>query len=420
MIRNLMRMISPHPHRLLRRATRTLNNQLQDAQIHLSAYRNKRDKNADEMEKALIAKQGGLFDEAAKIDRDRKTFEAAISVYLKREGVHRRGSVEFIYAALKRMKEFGINRDIEAYKSLLKIFPVGKMVAKSAWQVEMQHYPKHQQCCMDLLEQMEENGITPDDEIGNIVYSVFGKDTHAMRKYQRMMYWMPKFKNINPWPIPKYLPTDPTELARLALKRMSRDRENMIDVYWTNDLQDRHDLFVEDTFVVGAQAPEQMKLLEEHPLNQPVYVEGGYHVWIKEKMLTYFVLTSECDPSVFEKYDEQKNKVEDDANLFTFPSFFESEQPESSLVLPPSVHQQEGGNILAMCISGTGSKDSLKCWIRFLERTNPALKKMAVVFQLRTPEGGLVTFNPDEKDTLTVTKKPTFSEEIRKTGANKR
>lgn len=66
--------------------------------------------------------------------------------------------MEFMYAALDRMKDFGTNRDLDTYKQLLEIFPKGKMVPQNAWQVEMMHYPKQQQCCIDILDQMEENG----------------------------------------------------------------------------------------------------------------------------------------------------------------------------------------------------------------------------------------------------------------------
>lgn len=39
-----------------------------------------------------------------------------------------------------------------------------------------------------------------------------------------------------------------------------------------------------------------------------------------------------------------------------------------------------------MCITGTASKDSLVMWIRALQRTNPKLKEIPVVFKLKTPE----------------------------------
>lgn len=74
-------------------------------------------------------------------------------------------------------------------------------------------------------------GVIPDHEFGSILKKIFGPDAHAFRKYRRMMYWLPKFKNANPYPVPKVLPEDPCLLAALALKRMAIDKENVIDMW---------------------------------------------------------------------------------------------------------------------------------------------------------------------------------------------
>lgn len=71
----------------------------------------------------------------------------------------------------------------------------------------------------------------PDDALGRQLVGIFGDRTHAFRKYQRMMYWMPKFRNMNPYPVPLDLPTDEQELAVMALKRMAMDLENKVTVF---------------------------------------------------------------------------------------------------------------------------------------------------------------------------------------------
>ena len=117
-----------------------------------------RDKDHKEKEKKLIISQGSFFDKTAKNTRNKETFKVAVATYLKKEGVYRRGHVEFIYAALDRMKEFNVARDIDGYKYLIELFPKRKMIATNIWQSEMMHYPKQQQCCIDVLNQMEYNG----------------------------------------------------------------------------------------------------------------------------------------------------------------------------------------------------------------------------------------------------------------------
>jgi evolutionarily conserved signaling intermediate in Toll pathway len=73
-------------------------------------------------------------------------------------------------------------------------------------------------------------GVVPDDDMGYQLIRIFGQKAYAFRKYQRMMYWMPKFKFANPYHVPYELPTDEMELAKLALKRMAADLENSVTV----------------------------------------------------------------------------------------------------------------------------------------------------------------------------------------------
>lgn len=74
-------------------------------------------------------------------------------------------------------------------------------------------------------------GVVPDDDMGYKLIRIFGQESHAFRKYQRMMYWMPKFKFANPYYVPYQLPTDDIELAKMALKRMAVDLENKLTVH---------------------------------------------------------------------------------------------------------------------------------------------------------------------------------------------
>ena len=60
-----------------------------------------------------------------------------------------------------------------------------------------------------------------------------------------------------------------------------------------------------------------------------------------------------------------------------------------AVAVAPSEHEQVDGTVLATCITGTSSKDSLLSWIRHLENANPSLVGTPVVFQLRSQEGGI-------------------------------
>lgn len=75
-------------------------------------------------------------------------------------------------------------------------------------------------------------GVMPDVEMENLLLNIFGKRGHPVRKYWRMMYWMPKFKNISPWPLPNPVPNNSLELAKMAMERMSSvDLQSKVSVY---------------------------------------------------------------------------------------------------------------------------------------------------------------------------------------------
>ncbi|ESO07253.1 hypothetical protein HELRODRAFT_76513, partial [Helobdella robusta] len=298
--------------------------------------------------------------------------------------ISRRGHVEFLYAALKRMSDFNAHQDIETYKKLLSVFPKYKMIPKNVWQVEFMHYPKQQQCCIDILDYMESQGVVPDDDLGYQLRDLFGQNSHVFRKYRRMMFWMPKFKFQNPYYVPYELPSNHIELARMALKRMSVDLATEISVFHTEDIATSND----KTFIVSAQSPEQASILKQLPKNESLLVEGGFTVWLRSKTLTYFVLKSERNDNFlkfqadFQPHDYKQATEKREMNLYTFDK--EPSEHNKSLVLPPSIHEQEDGTTLAMCLTGTSSKDSLASWIKFLERSNPSLSNIPVLLMLKS------------------------------------
>lgn len=91
------------------------------------------------------------------IKKDRETFIRMVNIFINKD-VHRRNHVEFIFAAMKQMKEFGVERDLSCYKALIDVMPKGKFIATNMFQAEFMHYPKQQNCMMDLMCEMEWNG----------------------------------------------------------------------------------------------------------------------------------------------------------------------------------------------------------------------------------------------------------------------
>lgn len=151
----------------------------------------------------------------------------------------RRGHVEFIYACLRNMDDFGLEKDKEIYKKIMNIFPKEKMIPKNELQIEFMHFPWQQQCAVDVLCKMEDNGVIPDKDFQYILMQTFGYRSIPIRKFYRMMYWMPKFKHASPFPLPNPVPDDTLELAVLALKRItSVDAQTNVNVYQVSDRLD--------------------------------------------------------------------------------------------------------------------------------------------------------------------------------------
>lgn len=98
-----------------------------------------------------------LFEQVAKEAQSKATFNKVVDVFTKRD-IRRRGHVEFIYAALKKMPEFGVERDLAVYNKLLDVFPKEVFVPRNFIQRMFNHYPRQQECGVQLLEQMENYG----------------------------------------------------------------------------------------------------------------------------------------------------------------------------------------------------------------------------------------------------------------------
>nr|CAD7416254.1 unnamed protein product [Timema poppensis] len=295
-----------------------------------------------------------LFEQVT--DKNKQTYLDMVKIFESR-GIHRRGHVEFIYSAMKHMEEFGVEKELEVYKALIDVLPKGRFIPTNIFQAEFMHYPKQQQCVIDVLEKMENNGVIPDLEMEDILVNIFGRKGHPVRKYWRMMYWMPKFKNISPWPLPRPVPQDSQLLARLALTRMSSvDLQTNIRA---RRLAGRH---------VGGERPKS--LTEETTGRSPTQrtrLRGGGVPGVAERSSD---VSSLRDPF--------------------------SEEGAGECV-PPTVHEQDDGTILAMCATGTSSRDSLLSWVRLLERDgNPALGHVPVLFKLQSPLGELATLEEDQ------------------------
>lgn len=321
------------------------------------------------------------FKAAEKKEKD--VFLEIIRIYVK-DNSFLRNHIQFILRALKCMDEFGVSRDLETYKALLDIFPKGKYIPENIYQAMMHHYPKQQDTAIKLLIQMEENYVIPDYEMQEMLLNIFGERSLVIKRFWRMMYWMPKFAYLNPWPVSEPPPTEPRELAQLAMHKLSSiDVQATVTEYRTKDVPEA----IEDTWIMSTMSRSQEELLAVQPTDKPLTVEGPFMIWVGRSCIDYFVLKG--DPIkrdiVYVDYDEISN--------LKIP-FWE----KHNFGIPVTIHEQNDGVYYAMCATGTSSKDSLLSWIRCLQKTNPVLEHIPIVFKLKSSTEQKLQIESDEKN----------------------
>jgi signaling intermediate in Toll pathway protein len=237
--------------------------------------------------------------------REKETYLDVLRQYKKGNEL-RRGHVEFIKIALKYMDEFGVNHDLAVYKALLDVLPKGKFVPFNWYQTITLHYPLQQKVAIELLEKMEYNCVIPDYEMQQMLINIFGVHARVLKKFWRMMYWMPKFANLNPWPCPRPTPRDPRILAKLAIYKISSvDPATHITEY---EIKKDIENAVENTWIISAMSISQKELLAKHPLNSPIFVEGPYLVWVANQCIDYFLLRADATTQKKRPYEDIDGK----------------------------------------------------------------------------------------------------------------
>jgi signaling intermediate in Toll pathway protein len=190
------------------------------------------------------------------------------------------------------------------------------------------------------------------------------------------------------------------ELALIALDRMccSVDAATKITVDQTRDYEseqtskgeENNESKREHTWIATAQGTKQLELLSELEKGTPLFVEGPHFVWVRSKMVQYFMLKSDPLPKVAVKVKQIEEFDEDNVanmhNPFGNPykkEFAVSKKPELS------AYEMADGVVYAVCCTGTNTKDSLYYWTKILERKAPILKKTPIVFRIKSKPSDL-------------------------------
>nr|XP_020647245.1 evolutionarily conserved signaling intermediate in Toll pathway, mitochondrial [Pogona vitticeps] len=334
-----------------------------------------------------------VFERASKDGKTKAAFQKALELFCQQD-VRRRGHIEFIYAAVKKMPEFGVQKDINVYNKILDVFPKDVFVPRNFIQRIFNHYPRQQECGVYVLDQMESYGVMPNKQTQFLLLQIFGDASHPIKKYQRMMYWIPKFRQLNPYPVPDPLPEDPVDLARLSLQRIAADLDAKVTVY-----QLPHEEILDSgkpishPHIVGIQSPDQQSLLAQHNPERPLFVEGPFRLWLKNTCVYYYVLRAQLLPP-----EERKEEIIDPQRNFFYPMYLDIDLERFHWDdLEFDIDEVEEAPVFAMCMAGAGDQATLAKWIVGLEETNPILNQTLVVFRL-TPGPQELQLNTDSDD----------------------
>ncbi|XP_074593475.1 evolutionarily conserved signaling intermediate in Toll pathway, mitochondrial [Brevipalpus obovatus] len=318
-------------------------------------------------------------------ERNYRTFRQVINDYndntIPRDKI---GSVDFIYGALRKLRDYGLHKEIRAYKDLMDVFPKGIMVPKTPAQQGLGWYVKHQWAAVEILDAMEVNFLIPDEEMLQLVISIFGESSPVVAKLGRMIYWMTKARYNDPYPMPTHIPEDPKELAKISLRRMTVDVNTKISIFSTECIKDCED----KTWVMSATAPKQIELLNE--LDETLFVEGPHWNWVRDHPISYFVLRTA--PRKIEPEPEEDNEDMRNMPLFTYGGISKKQHLEKMR----KMHINEQGVILSLIATGTSTRDSLLSWIRIMQHHWPKLNELPIVIQMKNMADETLEFIPDK------------------------
>ncbi|KAI6175370.1 Evolutionarily conserved signaling intermediate in Toll pathway, mitochondrial [Aphelenchoides bicaudatus] len=306
--------------------------------------------------------------------RDKASFLAAIE-FFKKKAKNDRGHVEFIHSAMKHMKEYGLHKDLDVYKALLKVFPEGPLLPTNVWQKMFLHYPHQQSCCVRLLDEMEWNMVYPDLEIFDIVKARFGAWSFTTKKVRRMLYWYPRLRYTNKYLDRQLQDSRHADLtfvkrANFALRMMSRDKGS--EITYTKVADDK-------SLVISSQSPLQRRLINDFdPAKTCYYVDGPFLVYVAEHPIKFVTFTTDPGTDSERLLDRfiDHEEIEDleSKPLYTGPL----EEPKEN----GTVHEQIDQTILALGIFEKINENSASAWVNHLQSQNEPLKKSTVILRV--------------------------------------
>ncbi|CAJ0933308.1 unnamed protein product, partial [Mesorhabditis belari] len=308
------------------------------------------------------------FESVPPSERNKEAFYAALIIFKERQP---RSYVDFLHSALKYMKDFGVHKDLEAYKALLNIFPKGKLIPQNQWQKIFLHYPLQQNCCVKVLDEMEWHGVQPDKETHDIVVNAFGEWNFATRKVKRMLYWMPKLRHSNKYLDRRLLekgPLSQADLAGLLLRTISRDPGSKLHLWKSPSTSNS----VNNEWIAYSQSILQKNLISRLDPMTDIFIDGPFLSYVMDKPVKY--VTIKCLPDGALQDFQPKEENDDYANWF--------QEWTESRTFRRTIHEQKNETILGLACLSTFNNAMAQRLVELLNAHTPKLSEMNIRLRL--------------------------------------
>lgn len=138
--------------------------------------------------------------------------------------------------------------------------------------------------------------------------------------------------------------------------------------------------------IVGIQSPDQQAALACHDPARPIFVEGPFSLWLRDKCVYYHILRADLLPPEERKVEE----IPEEWSLY-YPMQLDLAYERSGWDdYKFNINEVEEGPVFAICMAGAHDQATLAKWIQGLQETNPALARIPVVFRLAGSAGELL------------------------------
>lgn len=159
-------------------------------------------------------------------EKNKAGFLKVIEEFLKGDK-SKRGHVEFIFSAVKRLEEFHVEKDFEVYHRLLDVFPTHHFYALTRLDALWSRYQPQIEAAVAVLERMDYFGVVPTYETVKKLSDILGENSQPVDKALRMGWWHSMMQDANPYNIGGTERYRPYVLAGLVLKRMAGQKSTV-------------------------------------------------------------------------------------------------------------------------------------------------------------------------------------------------